>query len=75
MENIESQNKKIRTHLLSGKTLTPLDALYRFECFRLSARIYNLRREGLRIGATTRTVTSPSVYSGKKHFTEYKLLK
>jgi hypothetical protein len=33
-------------YLKSGKTLTPLDALYNFGCFRLSARIYELKDSG-----------------------------
>lgn len=33
-------------YLKSGKTLTPLDALNSFGCFRLSARIYELKDKG-----------------------------
>lgn len=71
----ESQNKRIRKYLESGKSLTPLDALYQFGCFRLSARIYDLRDQGLRIKAETKEITSPAVYGGKKHFTQYSLSK
>ena len=71
----ESQNKRIRKHLESGRNLTPLDALYQYGCFRLGARIYDLRREGLRITAKTVEATSQSVYNGKKHFTQYSLSK
>jgi len=41
-----SQNMEILARLLAGKSITPLQALYRFGCFRLSARIYDLRRMG-----------------------------
>ena len=41
-----SQNKKILNYLLKGKKLTPIDALEKFGCFRLSARILDLRKEG-----------------------------
>jgi len=71
MENIESQNKRIRRHLESGKTLTPLDALYAFGCWRLSGRIYDLRKLGVKIITRTKGITSPAVYKGKKHVAEY----
>jgi hypothetical protein len=45
----ESQNALIKGWLLNGKSITPLDALNMFGCFRLSARIANLRDEGLPI--------------------------
>ena len=38
-----SQSAQIRAALLAGETLTPLDALRRFGCFRLGARIWDLR--------------------------------
>jgi len=43
---MESQNKAILKHLKAGKSLTPLDALLRFGCMRLAARIYYLKQEG-----------------------------
>ena len=65
---MESQNKQIRKYLEAGYILTPLDALYKFNCFRLSARIYDLRRKGLHIMARTKAITS----GGKtKHISEY----
>ena len=42
----ESQNALIKGWLLNGHSLTTLDALTLFGCFRLSARISNLREEG-----------------------------
>lgn len=44
-----SQRIKIKTWLESGKTLTAMDALEKFGCFRLAARIDDLRRDGLDI--------------------------
>lgn len=70
---ILSQNKRIRKHLESGRSINPLEALYMYGCFRLGARIYDLRKQGLRIMAKTIEITSPSVYNGKKHFTSYSL--
>ena len=67
---METQNKRIEKYLLSGRTLTPLDALYKFSCFRLSARIWDLRKRGLDIESRTRKITS----DGKqKYVAEYKL--
>ena len=40
----ESQNDEILAYLLRGKKLTPLKALRKFGCLRLSARIYDLRK-------------------------------
>jgi hypothetical protein len=44
-----TQTDAIRSFLLEGNSLTPIDALERFGCFRLAARIDDLRREGLDI--------------------------
>lgn len=67
---METQNKRIEAYLMSGRTLTPLDALHEFNCFRLSARIWDLRKRGLDIESRTRKITS----DGKqKYVVEYKL--
>ena len=67
---METQNKRIEKYLLSGRTLTPLDALHEFNCFRLSARTWDLKRQGLDIESRTRKITS----DGKqKYVVEYKL--
>ena len=44
-----SQNKQIADYLNKGKKLTTLDALTKFGCFRLAARISDLRNEGMNI--------------------------
>jgi hypothetical protein len=49
-----SQNKQIADYLNKGKKLTPIDALNKFGCFRLAARIADLRNEGMNI--VTRTI-------------------
>ena len=41
-----SQKNSILGYLKSGKTITPLHALRDFSCFRLAARIAELRDEG-----------------------------
>jgi hypothetical protein len=50
-----SQNDQIRAALLAGRTLTPLDALTEFGCFRLAARVADLRRSGLDIECINET--------------------
>ena len=42
-----TQTEAIRHHLLHVGPLTPIEALERYQCFRLAARIDELRREGL----------------------------
>jgi len=44
---MESQNKQIKAHLQSGKTLTAIQALEMFGCFRLAARIKDLKDSGM----------------------------
>jgi hypothetical protein len=41
-----TQIDQILNHLKSGKPITPIDALNKFGCFRLGARIFDLKREG-----------------------------
>jgi hypothetical protein len=48
MNNL-SQNQMIEKHLNEGNSLTPLEALKLFGCFRLSGRIYDLKRRGVQI--------------------------
>ena len=62
-----TQNQRILDYLKSGKTLTPLEALNKFGCLRLSARIFNLREQGNAI--ITKNVTRKG-----KTFAEYSLL-
>lgn len=63
---MKTQNEKIKAYLNKGKSITPLDALNKFGCFRLSARIKNLRDEGLKIA--TKYVTKDG-----KTFASYNL--
>lgn len=44
--DIESQSKQILKYLQSGRVLTSLDALRKFNCMRLGARIFDLRAKG-----------------------------
>lgn len=44
-----SQNESIRKYLEDGHSITPIDALNMFGCFRLGARIADLKKQGLNI--------------------------
>lgn len=44
-----SQKSQILEYLQTGKSITPMDALKLFGCFRLSGRIYDLKKKGYRI--------------------------
>ena len=70
---IESQCKRIRKYMESGRSLTGLDALYMFGCWRLPARIDDLKKIGVNIAPTEMIeITS----DGKiKHVAKYKLIK
>lgn len=61
-----SQNAAILTHLKKRKKITPLEALDKFDCLRLSGRIYDLRHDGHPI------ITDWKVKNGKR-FAEYRL--
>lgn len=61
-----SQVKEIKHYLQSGGTLTSLDALDKFKCFRLAAVIHNLRLEGL-------DVKTRMLKNGQKSYAQYYL--
>ena len=44
--NVTTQSDQILNHLRSGKHLTAIEALNRFGCLRLAARIGDLKRDG-----------------------------
>ncbi len=50
-----TQTQQIKAALQSGAAITPIDALNQYGCFRLAARIDELRREGLDIETVTQT--------------------
>lgn len=62
--NAISQKEAIRLHLESGEPITQLEAINRFGCLRLSARILNLKKQGLPVAKRT-------IKRGGKHFAEY----
>lgn len=50
MSRTKNQNRMILEHLESGSSITSLEALAKFGCLRLAARIAELRRMGFSIG-------------------------
>lgn len=64
----KSQNQAIREYLEAGHSITPLEALNKFNCFRLGARIADLKKQGLNI--TTTILKDPKT---GKHYANYKL--
>lgn len=64
-----SQSSDIKSYLMAGNSLTQLEALGLFRCFRLAARIEQLRKAGMRIKTEMcRDVTG-------KTYARYSLLK
>lgn len=50
-----SQKTEILELLKSGKSITPMDAIRQFGCYRLAARISEIRDIGLKEGFTVKT--------------------
>jgi hypothetical protein len=63
-----SHKELIEEYLNSGRTLTAVEALDKFGCFRLAARIADLRKDGVNI--ITDTITQKG-----KTFASYKKIK
>lgn len=49
-----TQANKILRFLKSGKTITAMQALVKFGCFRLAARVHELKKKGHKIKMTTK---------------------
>lgn len=62
-----SHKTQIEKYLNSGRTLTAIQALSKFGCFRLAARIADLRKDGINIA--TKIVTQ----KGKSFASYYKI--
>ena len=64
----KSKKENILEYLQIGNKITPLEALYQFGSFRLSAIIFELRQEGYNIITHNKSVDG-------KTFAEYELVK
>ena len=61
-----TQIDEIKKHLEDGRELSPLAALSLYGCFRLSARIHELRKRGM-------TINTRMMKANNKTFASYKL--
>lgn len=61
-----TQKKAILAHLLSGRSITPMEALRLYGCFRLSAAIFDLRAKGYVI-KTERMKIRQGTYVARYH--------
>jgi len=63
-----SQNIEILKYLQAGNSITPLEALHLFGCFRLSARIHDL------IHIYGNDIKCELILKNKKRFAKYSLI-
>ena len=61
----KSQKQQILDYLLEGNEITPIDALNMFGCFRLGARIADLKKDGYDI--------KTRIAKGDKNYAIYRL--
>jgi len=73
---METQNREIKAYLLSGKSLSKLDALHLFNCFNLPGRIYDVKKllkpDGKKIDKVMVSVISGGK---KKKFARYYIVR
>lgn len=58
---MKTQNQKIKAYLEIGGKITAIKALTMFDCFRLAGRIYDLRKQGMKINVETITTKSGKI--------------
>ena len=65
-----TQEQMVLSHLRTGLSISPLEALDKYGCFRLASVIFNLRAAGYEI----QTLDGASSRNGRtKHYAVYKL--
>ena len=64
----ETHCRLILKHLSSGKHITQMEALKKFGCMRLGARIFDLKEQGYNIKTTM-------ISKNNKRFAKYQLIK
>jgi hypothetical protein len=62
MDPKPNQTEQILAHLLRGESITALEAQTRYQCFRLAARIMEIRRMGHEVPAHLDKKTGHAVY-------------
>lgn len=58
--------EKLKEHLESGKSITPMEALKKFGCFRLAVYVDRLRKDGM-------TIHTEMVKENGKQFARYSI--
>ena len=48
----KSQHNQVLDALLDGDSITPMDALDKYGCFRLAAVIYDIKKDGYKVKTT-----------------------
>lgn len=66
MVRYNSQKQKVLIHLQEGKGITPLEALTKFGAFRLSAIIFDLKKDGY-------DIETEIIKNGGKHYANYRI--
>jgi hypothetical protein len=64
--NTDSQRIQLQRHLAQGKPITPIGAQAKWGCFRLGARIYELRKQRF-------PITTTIIKTGRSRFAQYTL--
>ena len=67
-ESSATQKSQIRAWLMEGNSVTPIEALNKWGCFRLASVINRLRNEGM-------DIITETVNNGRKSFAKYYLKK
>lgn len=67
---IFSQSENILSHLKRAGTITPLEALELYGCFRLAAIIHDLKKEH---NIETEMISAPGKGGKMKHFARYRI--
>lgn len=62
-----TQSELILKHLQQGEPITALDALEYYKCFRLAARIHDLRKKGYKI------ISKKLTCGNGKHVSSYEM--
>lgn len=63
-----SQNKRILRHLLDGNSITGIEALNKFQCFRLPSRICDIKKANPDLNIEDEFITLPNGKRVKRYF-------
>lgn len=72
MSKKNTQLNRIFMHLVEHGTITPLEALSEYGCYRLGARIADLRKQGYDI--ETEITSGKNRYGDRTNFATYRLV-